>query len=896
MVMTMENSAATAAKVDWNDLTSKSVPSLWSGIGGGGEAPTSTSATAAATEGGGWNRSMASLQIASQSLLEQPGVRSFTGGGGGLTSRWKATTSATTTTPGTAPLQAGGRMDATTTTTLTNDGTSSRPLLRKKTVEEAVAEHEESILQTLRVEYDTAINQDCMDRVEDHLTQSWERGNLLWLEEIGVVAASSKHDPSTTRIQDATNRRQQQQQSRGGRILVPSQQAVLPGQSSARMDPQLIQAHGRIVQDLPRLTPDQAAHEFGLVYANSSNNNTAVPPAFRGCATAWNWMTHVLQYQQQRSSHRGTTNTMTATDQAIATVIHFCQQFQHTMEQTIQAAMASGQADLIQSTYTHAVAQNCQAYSKLLLGDSTTTKTSTSTPWSTLYFCLRCGSAAAALQVWQIAATSSLLTPRMSQAVAHAITELLVALSSPWGEAALSGPPQLPRSHRHVVADYLQGLVSSTNEGASTASDPSTPQPSPTTTPATIHEIGFLALLSGTGNLPIDNSTHGFCTIEDFLFGRINQAVLQQDPNQQLIVLGNSIQDYGASYFGDTESGGWSYTLPLLMTQQYAKGLTHLVDHGTLGLLQATHLGLLLSSNGIPLVDLGSSSHSAKDDDLAASLLVAYAGQLVAEPVVGGALAALEYLTLIPQRDRMRKEVATLIAKTGDLQNLVGRVDGNGVRQPPATGSGLDRTFSQSEIGALLTDAAELILRGTSSSKSHQEQLGTAVMCFLLAGRYDSVLRFLCDQLVPPNVYDTSNHHNKNDRRGFAAPSPHPQGTHKNDDTIRSRQFWMDQTQQFHQCYLDKRTRVTEVLERERKLSLVHTSKCLMDLNVFFQHLQNCQYFEAWTVARGTGLLPVDHSDMAASKTCIVDWITPSKRVLVDFWRVSWNVCNNNMP
>ena len=785
--------------MDWNDLTSKSVPSLWGAIGTG--IPSTSNTTGGQPPAQSWNRSIASLQVASQALLEQPGVAGNTIG---FRSRLKST------------LPATGNAKS----------TSRVATPQTKTVEEAVAEHEENILQTLRKQLDEAIQNDTNHVIDNFLQQSWERKHNQWLEEISSVGGRNSKTSSSNLMTDATNttRARSLSDSPEGRIGQSSGRASLAILSrqdgrNIQLDPQLIQSHGLVVQDLPRLLPADAARRFeNLVSASPA----ATQPAFRGYATAWNWMTRLLEYQQHHSRSRSTTAShMDAIDRAIATLVHFCHQFHAEMDQAIKAAIVSGQTDLIQDTYNDPVAKNCEAFSKLLFGP--TAETTMSTPWHILYFCMRCGSGSGALEVWR---TSKSLS-QISIAVADSIENLLKAMT-PWGESA--GPPQLPQADRHTVADYLQSLQqqSSTPEegGVEGLSPPS------------IHQIGFLALLSGTGNVPIENTEHGFKTIEDFLFGRISNALLQRDPKQQLAELGKSIQGYGSSYFGDTESGGWSYCLPLLMTQQYCKGLTHLVEDGSnLGLLQATHLGILLSSSSIELQDLGQQN---EDDDLAASLLVAYAGRLVAEPTAGS-LAALEYLALIPRRDRKRKEVSTLIAKTGDLKQLVGSVDENGMRYG---GELLNSKFSKQDIVALLRDAAEMILRD-----SHDDDLkmGTAAMCYMLAGRYDSVLRFLCDMLYPPNENESGS------KTSTTAASA-------------SRQFWMDQTKQFHQYYLEKRTHVMEVLEREQKLHLIQTSRLMMELNVFFQLLKATKYSEAWAVASRTKLLPVDRNDMTSKQ------------------------------
>lgn len=821
--------------MDWNDLTSKSVPSLWGAIGNGGISTTSSTTRGQVPPAAqSWNRSIASLQVASQALLEQPGVAGNTIG---FRSRLKSTIPITT---GNDNNKSAG----------TSRGSSNgAKTAQAKSTEEAVAEHEENILQTLRNQLDEAIQNDANQVIDNSLQQSWERKHNQWLEEISVGGRHKKTNGNNL-MTDATNTyaptgSESSMGRYGGSASVRSSISVISRQDGrdTQLDPQLIRSHGLVVQDLPRLLPADAARRFGsLVMASKSSptTTTITQPSFRGYATAWNWMTRLLEYQQRHSGYNRSTMTsgMDAIDRAIATVIHFCDQFHTEMDQAIKAAIVSGQTDLIQDTYKDPVAKNCQAFSKLFFGSTTTTTTetvSTTMPWHILYFCMRCGSGSAALEVWQTSQSMA----QISNAVATSIEKLLIAME-PWGE--LARPPQLPQTDRRTVADYLESLQ---QQQASLVVEEGGNGGAEGRSPPSVHQIGFLALLSGTGNVPIASTEHGFKTIEDFLFARISHALLQRDPVQQLAELGKSIQGYGSSYFGDSESGGWAYSLPLLMTQQYSKALTHLVEDGfNLGLFQATHLGLLLSSSSIELEDLGQPN---EDEDLASSLLVAYAGRLVAEPTAGS-LAALEYLALIPRRDRKRKEVATLIAKTGDLQRLVGGVDENGMRYG---GESLNSKFSKQDVVALLRDAAEMILR---DSHGDDLKMGTAAMCFMLAGRYDNVLRLLCDMLYPPNEDECGDSTTTNNTSTSSI------------ETSASRQFWMNQTKQFHQFYLERRTHVMEVLEREQKLHLIQTSRLMMQLNIFFQLLKATKYFEAWRVACETKLLPVDRNDMSSKQ------------------------------
>mmetsp|Transcript_20521 Transcript_20521/g.42994 ORF Transcript_20521/g.42994 Transcript_20521/m.42994 type:complete len:831 (-) Transcript_20521:175-2667(-) len=734
--------------------------------------------SAATTSSVRQDRSMASLQVASQALLAQSshGVPPPSSGG----HSWRFSTN------NAAPKPAATHMNA----------------------QEAVTQHQQNILNDIMTKPDQVIQEETDRAINDFLQKSWERKHKQWSEELAGGRGASVDG---NMLMDTTNT-----SSYGGQQALTqygsasgSHRALLPdksgggvlwprdhGGSMSQLDPQIIHTHAKVVEELKRLMGPDAARTFGNLIDPSS------APANSGYFTAWKWMELLLEHQQKimPSSFGGAYSTkMDPVGHAIATVCHLSCQFRIRMEQTTQSALMAGQNDLLEDTYDHAVAKHCEAFTKLQLGAAFL-----ETPWATLYYCLRCGYGDdAALEVWQI----SKLKAGISDTVADAITRLLDAMT-PWDKA--DSVPMLPNSDRHIVGDFLQTLQA--NIGEDKDQD--------------IHQVGVLALLSGAGDLPVSNNIPGFGTIEDYLFGMLCKCLLQREPVEELSKLGESIQNYGPSYFGDAESGGWSYTLPLLMTQQYNKALSHLVDFGgDLGLLHASHLGLLMSTSKIELTDLGETNPPV--DDLAASLLVAYAGRLLAVPSAGS-VAALEYLVLIPKRERMMKEVASMIAKTGDLERLAGKPDENGVAYG---GDVLDRKFSKSEIAVVLGEAAEMLLR-----ENDDEKAGLAARCYLIAGRYDSVLWMLNQKMDRP------------------------------EDQTSNRQYWIEQTMAFRSYYLEKRTQVVETLERQGKMSLIETNRFMIDLNIFFQEINVQRFQEAWNIVQNTQLLPMSSNDLGAKQ------------------------------
>lgn len=168
--------------------------------------------------------------------------------------------------------------------------------------------------------------------------------------------------------------------------------------------------------------------------------------------------------------------------------------------------------------------------------------------------------------------------------------------------------------------------------------------------PKNRYKIEVLALLSGQKPASGD-------TIEDYLFGRLWLALQGENPPAEIEKIGASIRKYGPEHFGGSEeNGGWGFVLPLLASQQFKTALTYLATAGgPTGLLQAAHLGLILSMGGIPLDDLGQPSSSI---DLANELLVQYAATIEQDSSLGVA-GALEYLIRITSKEQSLKEVRT---------------------------------------------------------------------------------------------------------------------------------------------------------------------------------------------------------------------------------------------
>lgn len=106
-------------------------------------------------------------------------------------------------------------------------------------------------------------------------------------------------------------------------------------------------------------------------------------------------------------------------------------------------------------------------------------------------------------------------------------------------------------------------------------------------------------------------------------------------------------------------SGGWAYTLPLLVSQQYASALAYLAEAGGgLGLLQACHLGVVMDVAGLSIGDFTldnndvSSSTQQQQQTLLPKLVASYSASL--QGLDAG--AALKYLVLLTDKGKFVKE------------------------------------------------------------------------------------------------------------------------------------------------------------------------------------------------------------------------------------------------
>ena len=243
---------------------------------------------------------------------------------------------------------------------------------------------------------------------------------------------------------------------------------------------------------------------------------------------------------------------------------------------------------------------------------------------------LRCGDVAAASSALEGASSS---TDGPTEAP---IRRIIAQLRQRQGNASCiweSGPPMISMQDRQALADLYEHANNFE--------------------PEDVYRVGTLALLSGIRAIPTSEA-RGFSTIEDYLFGSLWVAMQHQNPMNEIVNLGGFIRGFGPDHFTDEDSGGWSYALPLMVSQQFKSALSYVADvGGPTGLLQATHLGLVLNLGGAAIEDIGQDLSS---ECILSALLVAYASKLCTQSPAGPK-AALEYLRKIPSQSRVRKEV-----------------------------------------------------------------------------------------------------------------------------------------------------------------------------------------------------------------------------------------------
>jgi hypothetical protein len=695
-------------------------------------------------------------------------------------------------------------------------------------MEARLMQHEQTMLDSIQRDTAEATRLRTDELIDAQLQKAWQEDRERWRKEcLGPRSSAASNQPlsvlAATNASGIIARRMD-----GNELLLPSSSTSMSLQPLAwplhhfqppqtPFDVAQAQAHLAILQRTEQMDHSMAV-EFCALTASSSSTTTGKSsskqsPVESGYHAAWQLVKHLLGTTSRRQ-------VLSPVDQAIAALSHLCLQFQSVViDRNRQATLAGENTSSAATTnvnyYSHDFANQCAAFTKLSMGLHSSSS-SAAQHWPVLYYCLRSGHAVAALQVYE-------QSPQPHEAV---LLKVLTDMAHTQGSAPsiwckqASGPPYISDSETRMICDMSY---------ASQHREP----------PSGLHEQGVYALLSGS-TLPTDSSLAGFSLIEDFLTGALWKALLDDNPEAQLVLLGQRLRELGPDHFGDPYSGGWSFAWPLLLTQQYERALTYLTEAGgPTGLLQATHLALALgAAAGADLGDLGRDSalsDFSKSGGLVTCFLVSYAKLFLGQDKLGPRVA-MEYLVRIPGHRQAYHEMAKLISTTGELQLLVGGVNENGVRIKG--GTVMDLHFSPTAVAQVLIEAAELLL---SDHQKNNERIGLAAMCYMLAERYADVLSLLNQLICPPEQPDDQ------------------------------RSFWLGQLDEFGSRYLSTRTHVVQVLEKHNNMSLVETSRTLVELNAFFLHLKDGRHEQAWAIVDRLHLLPKTRTDLPAKENAYYD-------------------------
>lgn len=663
------------------------------------------------------------------------------------------------------------------------------PAPQSQTVEDIVAQHEQDLLDKIVEETEAETRAKIDESLETQINYMWEQDRKVWLEELigyrnlgPVTTLAIGNGPSvpvltnggTTPVaalpssSNATNNR-----SMG---WSQSQSLVLGrGNREGYLELNFVEAHWSIIKNHKSMSnPIEIAEQLKNLVTTEMKKSERPSPILAGYSTALDWVMTLLELDVKSSP----------LNQATATLVHLARQFDGVIKLRVQMALGSGQiSDSV--VFDEEGARNCFLYAQLVLGGHSV--------WSVLFYCLRIGDAKAAQEVWTKTGDSR-LTDMQQAAISSILSSMNRGGSKCFWE---KGIPSLPFSECKALADLM--------DRQDTSSD--------------IHYRGVLALLSGMNDMPMSDATPGFTNIEDYLYGRLWKAMLADEPLEQLGNFGNDILNFGASYFQDEESAGWSYALPLLVSQQYARAFVHLAESGKDVLLQTTHLTLLLASGGVQISNFG---EAAGDRHYVAKFVEAYANCLL--QMGAGPLGALDYIIRIPQTEVARKEIAKLISNTGQIATLVGPIDDEGLRREDGP---LDPYFGPEDIRKILEDAAGLSLRNRHDSV----KVMGACFCYLTGGSYSHAINLLIDMISPPEIHDENRAH------------------------------WVEQSSEFIKAYLKKRTHLSNQLERDGKLHLGKTLDMLVKLNRFFEAFDTGHFKEAWSIIAETNLLPLTEAD-----------------------------------
>jgi len=497
--------------------------------------------------------------------------------------------------------------------------------------------------------------------------------------------------------------------------------------------------------------------------------------------------------------------------------------------------------------------------------------------WPMLFYCLRCGDANAAKSV--IAQFGNiggnidninLIDPAVSDLIFQ-LADMQKHRDTIFGDANNNSPSR-PEPQQHSMLSPSQAMMQSRRvisdlyERVKTRMTSSSSELEPTV----VYQAACLAKLSGAESISEASclASSGLVrTVEDYLYASLwyalhlsnsaSSAGGESDGNKMeaaISRLGMLVNEWGPSYFEEDDgnegfsdatdavasrsgesggarneiprSGGWAYAFPLLASQQYATALAYLAEAGGgLGLLQATHVALIMDTMGLPIDDfsLDGRDKSRSTQTLFPMLVTSYSASLQGSD----AGAALQYLMVLSRQGSLIKEqVQRLLLETRQFEIMAGKIEADGSR----TNAALDAHFSKTEVSSILADAASNAMRAGKAAD--------AAELLVLSGKFSSLFMLMNRELASYLVVSSQEDFDK-------------------------RQFWFNAASQFHQLHLSPgKTYVVDTLNAEGCMSLGNTFQLLMNLIVFFDRCRDHQWEGAWDLMDNLQLLPKNDSEM----------------------------------
>ena len=361
----------------------------------------------------------------------------------------------------------------------------------------------------------------------------------------------------------------------------------------------------------------------------------------------------------------------------------FSTQFRTHMTDVVREVQLDGTYTSTTNNNLSPCARDASTFAEIVLGQNNGL-------WGALFYCLRCGDLNAAKMV--LSATT--------EEVDSDVVELVNMMANMQGEGecifsvgqgddttfggqnnSLLFPSNSLTKARRVIGDLYEGVKT---RFASL---------SQTEQPLVAYQAACLAMLSGSESISeasVLESSGLVKTVEDYLYASLWHALhLAEDVSSSEVSLkhtckavarlGSLVKEWGPSYFEldeETEetatsavaimsqgkvasnriprSGGWAYALPLLACQQFGTALAYLAEvGGGLGLMQATHAGIVMDAVGINMLDYTFDSSNSSDIDNSFKLLPMIVSSFSASLQGSDVVAALKYLVLLSGKGKI---------------------------------------------------------------------------------------------------------------------------------------------------------------------------------------------------------------------------------------------------